>query len=186
MSRWDGLFSDLEAQADALHAAERAAEVEERARIELAGTTLHDRLRAAVGQRLRLTCAGQLRLTGVLVRVGSGWLLMDEGGGRECVAREAALVCVSGLSRVTAPPDSAPVVESRLGVSHALRGIARDRSGVRMHLVDGSVLVGTVDRAGRDFAEVALHPPAEPRRVGAVRDVVAVAFSAIAAVRREV
>lgn len=186
MTRWDGLFADLAAQAEALEAAERAAEVEERVRIELAATGLRDRLRTAVGQRLRLRCAGGLRLTGAVVRLGAGWLLVDEGGGRECLVLEAALVGVTGLGRVAAPPDSATVVESRLGITHALRGIARDRSGVRVHLVDGTALAGTVDRAGQDFADVALHPPAEPRRAGVVRDVVAVPFVAIAAVRREV
>ena len=52
--RWDELFADLEAQADALAVAERAGEVDERMRIELGGLALGDRLRAAIGRPAHL------------------------------------------------------------------------------------------------------------------------------------
>jgi hypothetical protein len=47
--RWDALFADLEAQAEALERAERAAEVDERARIEVGALGLLERLRPAIG-----------------------------------------------------------------------------------------------------------------------------------------
>ena len=82
---WEGLFADLEAQADALEVAERAGEVTERARIETARLRLLDRLRAGVGLSLGLSCLGAVELRGQLRRVGPDWVLIDEGGGREAV-----------------------------------------------------------------------------------------------------
>lgn len=181
---WEGLFADLEAQADALEVAERAGEVTERARIETARLRLLDRLRAGVGLSLGLSCLGAVELRGQLRRVGPDWVLIDEGGGRETVIVLAAVTRVSGLGRLAGVPDSEGVVESRLGLPYALRMLARDRAAVRLHLIDATVLDGTLDRIGADFAELAAHPPAEARRRSQVREVVAVPLSAVAAVRR--
>ncbi len=182
--RWDALFGDLEAQADALEHAERAAEVDERTRIEVATLALVDRLRAAVGSPLRLQCAGALLLAGDVRRVGPDWVLLDEGG-REDLVPLAAVLGISGLSRLSAVPNSSSPVESRLTLRHVLRGLARDRSAVQVARVDGSTLNATIDRVGADFVELALHAAGETRRRSEVRDVVDVPFRAVAAVRRQ-
>lgn len=182
--RWDGLFADLEAQADAYERAERAAEVEERARVELGAQQLTGRLRAAVGTDIGLRCAGGVTVTGRLDRVGSDWLLIDEGGGRECLAVLAAVLSVRGVNRF-ARVDDRGVVESRLGLRHALRGVARDRSAVRLHLTDGSTLAGTLDRVGADFVEAATHPLGEARRASDVLGVHLVTIGSLVAVRRD-
>lgn len=184
--RWDALFDDLEAQAAALEQAERAAEVDERARGEIGGLGLHDRARAAVGDPLRLRVGGGLAVTGRLRRLGPEWWLIDEGAGREAVVVTAHLLRVRGLGRYSAVPGTASVVESRIGLRQVLRGIARDRSAVQIHLGDGTTVAATLDRVGADFVEVATHPPAEPRRMRDVRDVELLPFTAIAAVRRAV
>jgi hypothetical protein len=184
--RWDALFADLESQADALEHAERAAEVDERTRIEVAALGLVDRLRAAVGTSLRLQCVGGPLLAGELRRVGPDWLLLDEGSGREVLAPLAAVHGVTGLSRLSAVPDSASLVESRLTLRHVLRGVARDRSPVRLYRVDGSTLDATIDRVGADFIELALHAAGETRRRSDVREMALVPFAAVAAVRRDV
>jgi hypothetical protein len=182
--RWDALFDDLEAQAQSLQRAERAVEVDERARIEVATLRLVDRLRAGVGMPVRLRCAGSLALDGLLRRVGPDWLLLDEGTGREALVPLAAVQGITGLSRLSTVPESVPVVESRLTLRHVLRGVARDRSPVRVWRVDASVLDATVDRVGADFVEIALHAAGEARRRGDVRDVALVPFAALSAVRR--
>lgn len=182
--RWDALFGDLEAQADMLERAERAAEVDERTRIEVAAGGLVDRLRAADGATPRVDLAGGLMLTGVVRRVGPDWLLLDEGSGREAVVVLAAVHGIRGLSRLSAVPDSASTVESRLALRHALRGIARDRWPVRVCRVDGSALDATIDRVGADYFDAALHPAGESRRRAEVRDVALMPFAALAAVRR--
>jgi hypothetical protein len=184
--RWDALFDDLEAQAQTLAQAERAAEIEDRTRGEVGALSVFDRLRPAVGTPLRVRLLGPVTVGGTATRVGPDWLLLDEGGGREAVLALAGVVAVHGLGRAVAPPDSAGAVESRLRLPTVLRGIARDRSGVRLHLTDGSALDGTVDRVGRDFVELAAHPAGEPRRRQDVRDVELVPLAALVAVRRSV
>jgi hypothetical protein len=182
--RWDALFADLEAQAAALAQAERAAEVQDRVRAELAGLRLVDRSRAALGCALGIRLAGGGAVTGRLARVGPDWLLVEPETGGEAVVPIAAVVSVRGLPRYAAVPGTTGVVESRLGLRYALRGIARDRSPVRLLLRDGSAADGTIDRVGADFVDVAAHPAAEPRRRTDVRGVVLIPFAGLAAVCR--
>jgi hypothetical protein len=182
--RWEGLFADLEAQAEALSAAERAAEVEERTRHEFGQASLSDRLRPAVGQDLQLSCEGGATVRGRLVRLGGQWCLIDEGAGREAVVALSAVSVIAGLGRLSAPADSAGLVESRLGMPHILRALARDRSTVRIQLKDASTLDGTMDRVGADFVEVAAHAAGESRRRAEVRAILVVATGGLAVVRR--
>jgi len=183
--RWDNLFADLESEAERLSSVERDAEIEDRTRSEIGRLGLGDRLRPAIGNWLRVRCHGSVALAGRLCRVAPEWLLLAEESGREALVRAAAVLSVGGLERFSAVPDSVPVVEARFGLALALRGVSRDRSGVRVHLVDGSVLDGTIDRVGADFIELAIHPPGEARRASAVRDRVLVATSGLVAVRRD-
>jgi hypothetical protein len=181
--RWEGLFADLEAQAEELEIAQRAAEIDERARAESGRIRLLDRLRPAVGLPVRLRCLGDA-VAGVVRRVGPDWVLVDEGSDRETVVATAALLSVSGLTQLSAVPDTESTVESRLGLRHVLRGIARDRSAVRITDRSGSTVDGTIDRLGADFMEVAEHAAGEARRWTDVRDVAVVPLAALAVVRR--
>jgi hypothetical protein len=182
--RWDDLFDDLQAQAEALAAAGRAGEVAERTRAELSRLTLVDRLRTAVGHQVRLRCAGDVSPSGVLERVGAEWALLDTGGGREALVAMTAVLAVNGVGRLAAAPD-AGVVESRLGLRSALRAVARDRSVLRVSLRDGTTLDGTVDRVGADFVELAVHPAGELRRRGEVREVSLIPTAALVCVERD-
>ena len=75
------------------------------------------------------------------------------------------------------------MVRGRLDLRRALRGLARDRAWVQMVLDEGSVLVGTVDRVGADYVELAEHPADVPRRAEVVHGVRAVVIAAVAVVR---
>jgi hypothetical protein len=180
--RWDGLFADLEAQADQLERAARAGEAEERTRGELARQTLHARLRAAVGLRLRIAVAGGPAIAGDLRRIGPNWVLLDAGLAEWLVAT-VHVRTVSGLGRQAAA-ESHSVIDSRLDFRYVLRGLARDRAEVRTHLLDGSSLTATLDRVGADFVDAAVHPAGEARRRESVRDVQTIAIAAITALRR--
>src|ERR1700710_988481 len=115
--RWDAMFADLEGQAEALATAERAAEVETHTRGEVGRLTLIDRLRAALDTPLRL-------------RISGG----GAGAGRVVGGAPAHVLTVRGRGRYSAVPGSGSVIDARLGLASALRGIARDRAAVRLHL----------------------------------------------------
>jgi hypothetical protein len=180
--RWTTLFADLEAQADALDVAQRAAEVSERTRIEAGKLAIADRVRAAVGGTVRLQCVGGGLVHGQLLRVHGDWLLIDEEYGREAVVPLGAVTSIAGVNRFTERgPDG--IVESRLGLRHVLRALARDRSRVDVQLLDGTIVSGTIDRVAADFVELATHPAGELRRRVDVHDVLVVPVAALAVVR---
>jgi hypothetical protein len=133
---------------------------------------------------IKLRCLGGVTLAGHLRQVGAEWLLLDEGSGREAAVVLASVTSLAGLGRLSAVPNTMSQVESRLGIRHLLRGIARDRSMLRAHLYDGTIVDGTLDRVGADFVEIAAHAPGEIRRRGEVREVLVLAIAAIAVLRR--
>ena len=182
--RWDALFVDLEAQAQAMQEAGRAAEVAERARYEAGQLRLIDRLRPAVGATVRLDCAGGFAVRGTLLRIGPEWVLVAEASGGEALVALGAVRSIGGLSRLSSVPSADGVVSARLGLRSALRAVAVDRSGVRVVLRDGTALEGTLDRVGADFVELAVHSIGEARRRGEVRDVAVIALAELCAVRR--
>ncbi len=181
--RWQGLFDDLEAQFDAAEAAELAGEVAERTRREAALLRLVDRLRPAAGQPVTVHVPGTGPLRGQLRDCGTDWLLLEEAAGREVLIPLAAVLGVGGLGARAASPAEENHVAKRLDLRWALRGLARNRSGVALGLVDGSVVSGTLDRVGADHLDIAEHGAGEPRRASAVRQVRLVPLSAVALVR---
>ena len=181
--RWQQLFADLQAQFEEEESAGERAESGSRARAEIGGLALVDRLRGSLGAQVSVTVRGA-------GQAGRG----PGGRGRRLAAarrrarqgrprRDAAVRAVAGLGRRTGVAEAPGLVRSRLDLRRALRGLARDRAAVQMVLDDGSVLVGTVDRVGADYVELAEHPADAPRRAEAVHGVRAVVISAVAVVR---
>ncbi len=181
--RWERLFADLEAQAESLAAAEFEEEVSERTRVEVGRLRLVDRLRPAVGHPVRVACLGVDPLRGRLVRVGADWLLIAETPASETLIPLAAILSIGGLGALSTVRGSEGRVGARLGLRHAMRGLARDRCAVQAALVEGSIVAGTIDRVGDDFVEIAEHDQCEPRRAGSVRQVRTVPTAALALVR---
>jgi hypothetical protein len=64
-----------------------------------------------------------------------------------------------------------------------VRDLVRRRVAVSVHLTQGRMLTGTVDRAGADHLDLALHDPGSPRRAGEVTGYRIVPFSAVAWIR---
>lgn len=184
--RWNELFADLEAQAEAWQVAERDAEVAELTRLETSQLRLASRLAAAAGAPLRIRCLGGTVLSGRIGRSGPGWLLLDEGAGREALLPVPAVVSVAGLGRWSGSPGvSAPAMRAVPGFGSVLRAVARDRSVLRVSLTDSTVLDGTLDRVGADFVELAVHAAGEPRRRAEVREVLVLPVDALAVLRRD-
>jgi hypothetical protein len=182
VSRWSALFADLEGQAAAQRALERSAEVDQRARAEVGALTVAARLRGSLGQLVVVQLGGGLTLSGRIGQTGPDWTLLTEDAAQEAVLLHRHLVSVRGLGRHA--DLAAGVVESRLGARVVLRGIARDRSAVRIHLTTGAVVDGTIDRVGGDFMELAAHPLGEQRRRGEVREGDLIPLRAVVAVLR--
>lgn len=180
--RWRRLFDDLEGQFAAAVEAELTAEVADRSRREAAAVHLRDRLGAALGARTTVHLPGIGQLQGVLVDSGVDWVLLEEAGDGEVLVPLAAVLGVTGVGAGAATPDDS-VVGRRLDLRWALRGLARSRTVVRLVLLDGSVLPGTLDRVGADHVDLAEHGRDEPRRAAAVRQVRLVPLRAVVAVR---
>ena len=182
--RWDELFADLEAQLDGAATADLAGEVADRTRREIAAVSLVDRARAAVGHAVRVQVLGPGECSGQLLEVGAQWLLVRDAAGRDVLAPWTAVVALTGLGLASVPSTEGGQVFRRLGLTAALRAISRDRAGVLIGLVDGSVVSGTLDRVGLDFVEISEHPLGEARRSGQVSAVRAVAHAGLATITR--
>jgi hypothetical protein len=181
--RWQQLFADLQAQFDEEEAAAERSESASRVRLEMGAVRLSQRVHGSVGAPISVTCRGAGQVAGVLMDVGTDWLLLEDDRGRQHLVAAAAVRAVTGLGRVTAPPQPEGAVRGLLDLRRALRALARDRAGVQVVLDDGGVLSGTLDRVGADYVELAEHPADLPRRSEAVQGVRAIVIAAVAVVR---
>lgn len=164
------VFDDLEAQASALSASDRTAEVADRSRAEYQQVSLASRLMASTGTSVTLGVRGAGPVTGTVERVAEGWLLLAAGE-HDWVVHLAAVGTVEGAS-VRSVPEVAWSPLTRLGLASALRRLAEAGERCVLHLVDGSRHDGVLRRVGSDFCELV---EGEDRRT------VLVAFSALAA-----
>lgn len=180
--RWDSLFSDLEAQFSDTRALQAESEITERARIELAGIELADRLRGARGAEIKIVLVDGRVIRGRLSLVGSEWLVLAEGA-RQWLLPYSSVVSYQGLGRVAVKPESR--IQQTLGIASALRALAKDRTEVVVHLKvssgDGYKLQGVMDRVGRDSFDLAVLVHGEVRRAGNVAAVMTIPFSSLAA-----
>ena len=181
--RWESLFRDLEAQLAQAQRVELEAEVADRTRSERGQLHLVHRLRPAVGAAVTISTLGAGTLRGRLAEVGAEWVVLDEGPGRQALIPLSAVSAVGGLGRLSASPGKEGQVWLRLGLSAALRAVARDRQPVQCLLQDATTLNGTVDAVGGDFFELAEHAVGELRRRGDVTGVRTVPFGGLAALR---
>lgn len=180
--RWERLFVDLEAQYDAAADAQHGDEIADRSRREVSLVPLADRLRST-GGIVQVGIVGSEPVEGTIAGSGPDWVLLATGSGVETLVPLAAVAWVRGLASHAESDGS--VVAARLGLGFALRGLARDRAEVTVIARTGERLVGTIDRVGADFIELAEHPLGEPRRAGAVHSTRAVPFTALSALRHQ-
>jgi len=166
LMRWDELFADLEAQADALDQRDRDAEIADRTRAEQATLEVADRLRAAIGHTVTVRVGGVGILAGRVQRVGAAWLLLSTAEEVPWLVAWPALIGVVGVPRRAVAANSA--VAAGLGWPSTWRLLARDRALVHVVRCDASTVSGVPERVGRDFVELRVGglesvPPAGPR-----------------------
>ncbi|MEV7604665.1 hypothetical protein AB0N65_04415 [Paenarthrobacter sp. NPDC089322] len=181
--RWDSLFDDLEAQFFSERALQRESEISERARVELAGLSVGDRLRGVGDAEFGVVLAVGLRLRGPVIHVGRDFLVILEGGFRQWLIPYASVTYYEGLGRVARAPRSP--MEGSLTLASASRGLARDRAEVSVHVAgagaDAQSLLGVIDRVGRDHLDLAITR-GEARRAGKVAAVATIPFTSLAAI----
>jgi hypothetical protein len=181
--RWDALFEDLESQVAEADRLALDAEISERARAEMVGLELADRLRAVLGCRLTIYLASGESFSGTLAHAGGDALVLDEEQ-HQLLIPYAAAVRYVGLGRLSLAESSS--VRRGIGLASALRGMARDRSELSIMLgsTTGTVrLAGVIDRVGRDYFDLAVLSPGEVRRSPTVSQIATIPFAALAAIR---
>lgn len=205
--RWDRFFEDLEDQLDSEWEAERAALDTEAERVRLSRIPLHDRLIAlsatpsgsaieADGRVISLELVDDVVLAGVVSRVGVDWVALTEGRARLEAALSPTSLWVVPFAAVRAVAlpaeallasvrDAAPgdALGQRMSLGFVLRDLVRRRVAVTLRLASGRALSGTIDRAGADHLDLAVHEVGSPRRADNVTGYKIIPFSAVAAVR---
>lgn len=149
--RWDALFADMAARADADEAEGFRAEVAARERSERASVRLTDRLAATRGVTLTLHLNDGSWCAGTVADGADEWVLIEGDDGRQHVIPVRAIATVEGLA-------GAGVVRGRvergLTLAHVLRALARDRARVVAVTASGQTS-GLVVAVAADHVDVA-------------------------------
>ncbi len=185
--RWDRFFEDLEHQLDSEWEAERAALDTEAERLRLARLELRARLQvfAADGVEVVVDVGTDRAIRGAVTGVGADWLTLERGPrSGPALVPAAAVVSLAAehadLLRSARPGTPGSLSSQRMSLGFVLRDLVRRRCTVTVHDRSGRPLAGTVDRAGADHLDLALHDPGEPRRASAVTGMRVIPFGAIA------
>lgn len=192
--RWDRFFDDLELQLASEWEAERAALDTEAERLRISRLTLQHRLAQVIGRDtpeplLSFDLVDGATICGAVTGVGADCvaLLPADGPPGAIVVPLAAIVAIGmphhEVLRSARPGASRSALSDRLTLGFVLRDLVRRRVGVAVHLTTGRALHGTIDRAGADHLDLALHDPGAPRRADAVTGHRVVPFATIGWVR---
>lgn len=156
--RWDRLWADLSAQAEALERVEFEAEVADRVAVEQASVLLMDRVRASLGRHLRCDVSGAPPWRGVLGGYGRDWLALtrpDPAESLTVLVPLSAVQAVTGLARRAVRDDALTPVGRRVTLAMALRHLRDDAHDVALHRSGTPPLRGRVRSVGRDYVDVA-------------------------------
>jgi hypothetical protein len=175
------VFDELEAEFEAGLRSEADQETVAALRAGIGETVLWEQLARRVGS-LVVALAGARRFRGVVLASYPEFLVLQDGDGTEHLVRHGP------ATSVQLPPEPAtlqpvpPPAARRHRLSLALRELARRREPVRVELLDGERVDGTIEAVGADYLEVAEHDPGEARRRTAVKARRFVGFAAVVAV----
>lgn len=189
---WDHLFDDLEGQLAAEWESERAALDAESERLRISKLTLHDRLRSMTAgeNRVLLELTGGEHWDAVLRVMGADWVGVSSSGDPRLRLVPLSAVTTIGsdhgvLLSSLSPAHGEAGLRERMTFGFVLRDVARRRTPVTIGRADADPVQGTIDRAGADHLDLAVHDVGEPRRTRAVRGFRSIPFAALAWVRLE-
>ncbi|WP_322409566.1 hypothetical protein [Microbacterium invictum] len=194
--RWDRFFDDLEDQLASEWEAERAALDTEAERLRLSRLELRQRLAALLATPPDPGVSWELvdgsSLAAHVLGVGADWVALGDAAGRTGITLVPfpAIVGVRmsqpDLLRTARADAAAPSgLAGRMTFGFVVRDLVRRRAAVAVQLSSGRGMTGTIDRAGADHLDIALHDPGSPRRAGEVTGYRMVPFAALAWVRAE-
>lgn len=193
---WDHLFEDLEGQLAAEWDAERAALDAESERLRISKLTLRERLRTMTTSpaRMSLELAERERWDCTTRVIGADWIgvsVRSDPRLRIVPLTAVAAIAVDqgalleSLDEAASAEPSARTLRERMTFGFVLRDLARRRAPVTVARRGADPQHGTIDRAGFDHLDLALHDPSEPRRARAVRGFRLIAFESVSWVRIE-
>jgi hypothetical protein len=175
------VFDDLEAEFEAGLRREAEQETTAAVRAELGSTVLWEQLARREDSQV-VAFAGTRTFRGRVTASYPEFLVLQAADGAEHLIRHGPAVSFALPAEPPAlQPTPGPAVR-RYQFALALRELARRREPVKVALVDGTGVVGTIEAVGSDYLEVAEHDLGEVRRRAAVRARRFLALAAIVAV----
>jgi hypothetical protein len=173
-----GVFEELEAEFEAGLRREAEQETVAAIRAQVGATTLWEQVARHVGTEAVARAGAHLVRGTVAASYPDFFVLQDPEGGQHLVRAQASSLALSpGQEPLQPAPGTAA---RRFHLALALRELARRREPVRVELVDGNAVTGTIEAVGSDYLELAEHEVGEARREAAVRAHRFAAFAAIA------
>jgi len=194
---WDRLFEDLEGQLASEWEAERAVLDAESERLRIAHLTLRDRVRALCADRASVVVemTNGRRLPVIARTVGTDWFAADAATAASAhVPRSLILVPLPSivslstdhgmlLASLEDAADTPPALRERMTLGFVLRDLARRRVPLHVSTARGDDIHGTIDRAGTDHLDLAVHDAGVARLASAVQGFRIVPFSALVSIR---
>jgi hypothetical protein len=174
------VFDELEAEFEDGLRREAEQEAVAAVRAELGSTVLWEQLARRVGGEMT-AFAGAWVLRGSAVASYPEFLVLRADGAEHLIRHGPAVSVALPAEPGPLRPTPGPSVR-RYQLALALRELARRREPVRVRLVDGTVVGGTIEAVGSDYLELAEHDPGEARRRAAVRARRFIGFAAVVAV----
>lgn len=181
--RWDALFNDLESQIAESDRLSLEAEITERARVEMVDGGYADRLRGAIGSRIKIQLHYGETVEGALCHAGADALVLNDGP-QQVLIPYTGVARYEGLGRFLGVEPSK--VGRGIGLARSLRALARDRAPLVLAVGSrtGTIrLEGVIDRVGKDYIDFASVAPGEARRSQHVQQVSTIPFAALSAIR---
>ncbi|WEK62745.1 MAG: hypothetical protein P0Y60_08480 [Candidatus Microbacterium colombiense] len=194
---WDRLFEDLEGQLSAEWETERAALSAESERLRISRLDLRSRLRAlcTAGASVTLELSNGRRLPVAMRALGVDWVAVESAQGDDLLlapsTRILPLHAVHGvradhgilLASLDGDAEPESPLRERMSLGFILRDLARRRVPVHLTVTTGDDMHGTIDRAGLDHLDLALHDAGTARLAREVQGFRIVPFAALITIR---
>lgn len=152
--RWESFFEDLEAQAEAQHAAQLRDEIAEGIRVERATENMRNRLLEMQSSTVDVKLTGGVELNARLGPVATEYFCLENDGTRWLVRWLALRSLGVPSMKLNQGGRLSPIKFAAV-----VRGVLRDRQRVVIYDVSGQMAAeGTLWQVGADFLIIAIHP----------------------------